>query len=335
MNLDIPGFHSEHLFGNKSTDTNKGRTSGGISLYYKHSLECKLEVVERLQCGIMWIKLSRDLFDFNEDVYLCNTYIPPHYSKVNITNEFDILNEIELGIEKYKNKGKLFVTDDFNCRTADAPDFLEFDMYIDDTHQSDLITVTPRVDKDHMLDRKGKQLLELCQATSLIIGNGRLHNDLGIGEYTYHTHNGASVVDYLLLNANDLKLVTEFYITRLNEFSDHCGVAFYLKTILNVNETMNTDNSYECTYVKFDIDKVDEFKNLLSNKMNVINVMLQGVETNTDINSVVQSFTNFMHEVTHDVFLKTKHRPQTHKRRAHKMWFNADCYKAKKRFNKH
>ena len=60
--------------------------------------------------------------------------------------------------------------------------------------------------------------------------------------------------------------------------------------------------------------------------MNVINEMLQGVETNTDINSVVQSFTNVMHEMTHDVFSKTKHRPQTHKGRAHKMWFNADCY---------
>ena len=104
------------------------------------------------------------------------------------------MNEIELGIEIYKNKGKLFVTGDFNCRTADAPDFLDFDMYIDDTHLSDLITVTPRVNKDHVLDRKGKQLLELCQATSLIIGNGRLHSDLGIGEYTYHSHNGASVL---------------------------------------------------------------------------------------------------------------------------------------------
>ena len=215
-----------------------------------------------------------------------------------------------------------------------GPDFLEFDMYIDDTHLSDLITVTPRVNKDHVLDRKGKHLLELCQATSLIIGNGRLHSDLGIGEYTCHTHNGASVVEYLLLNASDFKIVTEFYITRLNEFSDHCGVAFCLKTILNANETMNTDNSNGCNYVKFDIDKVDEFKNLLSNKMNVINEMLQGVETNTYTNSVVQSFTNFMHEVTHDVFSKTKHRPQTHKRRAHKMWSNADCYKAKKCFNK-
>ena len=83
----------------------------------------------------MWIKLSRDLFYFNEDVYLCNIYIPTHYSKVNITNEFDILNEIELGIEIYKNKGKHFVNGYFNCRIADAPDFLDFDMYIDDTHK--------------------------------------------------------------------------------------------------------------------------------------------------------------------------------------------------------
>ena len=234
-------------------------------------------------------------------------------------------------IEIYKNKGKLFVTGDFNCRTANAPYFLDFDMYIDDTHLSNLITVTPRVNKDHVLDRKGKQLLELCQATSLIIGNGRLHSDLGITEYTYHTLNGASVVDYLLLNANDLKLVSDFYIMRLNEFSDHCGVPFCLKATHNFNKIIHSDNSNECTYVKFDIERIHEFKHLLSNKINVINEMTQAVETNADINSVVQDSTTFMHEVTHGVFLKTKDRPQTHKRRAHKKWFNAGCYKAKGR----
>ena len=46
--------------------------------------------------------------------------------------------------------------------------------------------------------------------------------------------------------------------------------------------------------------------------------MVQAVETNTDISSVVQGFTNFIHEVTHDVFLKTKYRLQTHKRMSHK-----------------
>ena len=81
---------------------------------------------------------------------------------------------------------------------------------------------------------------------------------------------------------------------------------FCLKATHNVNKIIHTDNSNECTYVKFDIEIKDEFKHLLSNKINVINEMTQAVETNADINSVVQDSTTFMHEVTHDVFLKNK-----------------------------
>ena len=58
---------------------------------------------------------------------------------------------------------------------------------------------------------------------------------------------------------------------------------------------MHIDNSNECTYVSFDIEKLDRFKHLLSNKINVINEMSKAVETNTDTNSVVQGFTSFMH----------------------------------------
>ena len=35
VNLEIPKYNCKHLFGNKSRDTQKGRYSGGISLYYK------------------------------------------------------------------------------------------------------------------------------------------------------------------------------------------------------------------------------------------------------------------------------------------------------------
>lgn len=75
-----------------------------------------------------------------------------------------------------------------------------------------------------MTDTQGKRLIELCQSTSLVIGNGRLYGDLGIGEYTYHSMNGSSMVDYFILNPHDLKNVTDFNILEPNEFSDHSGI---------------------------------------------------------------------------------------------------------------
>ena len=40
-------------------------------------------------------------------------------------------DQIETGIIKYNNLGKVFVTGDFNSRTSDSIDYLIFDKYLD------------------------------------------------------------------------------------------------------------------------------------------------------------------------------------------------------------
>ena len=40
-------------------------------------------------------------------------------------------DQIEMGIIKYNNFGKVFVTGDFNSRTSDSIDYLIFDKYLD------------------------------------------------------------------------------------------------------------------------------------------------------------------------------------------------------------
>ena len=54
FNLQLNGFCSEHLFGNKGTRVRKGRYSGGVSIYYKCDLKRNIQVIEKLQCGIIW-----------------------------------------------------------------------------------------------------------------------------------------------------------------------------------------------------------------------------------------------------------------------------------------
>jgi len=91
LNLDIHGYKSEHLFGNKSRNTTKGRFSGGLSIYFKERLNNDLSVINT-QAGIMWIILSKQLFNFDEDIFICNTYILPTSSPLFNQNEFDFLN---------------------------------------------------------------------------------------------------------------------------------------------------------------------------------------------------------------------------------------------------
>jgi hypothetical protein len=178
------------LFGNKSTNTRKGRFSDGISIYYKQYLKDKIKIIEKHQNGIVWIKLCKTLFDFEEDVYFCNTYIIPTNSRVIDQHDFDFFEQIEIGIEKYKLHGKIFCCGDLNARTPNVPDTLNSDVYLDQNANFTLNTnhLPVRSNRDHMvkIDSHGQQLINLCKSTSIIIGNGRLHSDFNVGEFTFH-----------------------------------------------------------------------------------------------------------------------------------------------------
>ena len=181
LNLDIRGYTSEHIFGNKSIGTRKGRYSGGISIYYKNSLKDKIKVVEKHQIGILWLKISKDILSFNQDVYICVSYIPPAGSKVIRNDDIDLFEQLEIDIIKYKNLGVVYLTGDLNSRTSNEPDFLTYDRYLDD---EDIFAIDShihtRVNKDHVLDTHGRRLLLLCQTSDLIIANGRTLDDCNI-----------------------------------------------------------------------------------------------------------------------------------------------------------
>ena len=97
------------------TNTTKGRFSGGLSIYYKERLNNDLSVINTHQSGIMLIKLSKQLFNFDEDIFICNTYILPTSS--------DFFEQLESDIAVYKNSGKIFLA-------GDLPLYLDYDPYL-------------------------------------------------------------------------------------------------------------------------------------------------------------------------------------------------------------
>ena len=110
LNLDIQGYTCDHLYGNKSAGAKRERYSGGISIYYKNYLKNSIHIVEKNQCGVVWVKIQNDVFSFQEDVYICNVYIPPSNSKV--LNQIDDIYEVlEQGVLRYKNLGKMYISE--------------------------------------------------------------------------------------------------------------------------------------------------------------------------------------------------------------------------------
>ena len=341
-NLDIEGYSCEHIFGNKSRGTKKGRFSGGISVYYKNCYRDKIHVIEKHQCGILWLKIQNDVFLFNEDVYICNLYIPPHGSKVLNTQEIDIYEVLEQDVLRFKNRGKLFITGDFNGRIASETDVLDFDRYLDDETLYDFIDktlLTTRVNKDNVVDSYGRRLLSFCKITDLIIANGRLGEDSGLGQYTFVSHNGLSVVDYLLCSFADTHCISNFSILCCNEFSDHSPVYFSLPKVPSSRDTTHGSNDQTFSHEKllYHEERVYIFRNQLLTYSGVLDQLTENVNTG-QIDTVVQSFTNYMYDSAFSAFGKKwtsrSNAALPFKAKAKNPWFNDKCCNARNDFKR-
>ena len=337
VNLEIPGYNCVHLYGNKSHNVNRGRSSGGLAIYYKQHLSKYIEVVEKIQNGIMWTKLSKDLFYFDENVFIGNMYIPPPGSTVINNRVFDFFEQLELGIEKYKSRGKCFIIGDLNSRTSNLKDFLEIDENVDDDFLLQKnANLKQRVSKDKIIDNYGKRLLETCCTTSFVIANGRICKDKNNGDFTFYSTNGCSVVDYLLLNPEDIEHIKTFEIEPLSEFSDHCSLYFSFNNKLTNVENKGNNNVNDELYVKFDENKLEDFVSLLRQKQNEFQTCVENVEIITDINDITNNFITVLKDCTQSIFGKnrnTKRRPNDIYKSNKKPWFTDDCYNARKQFN--
>ena len=141
------------MFGTKAPGSSKGRYSGGLSIYAKHYLKDKLEIIEENSNCLLWLNLSAEQFSFNENVYICCVYIPPSDSRIFRTADFNYRDEIEKDIELYSNLGKVFITGDMKGRISNLSYVLDFDKYLEnDDLFIDISQIPPRSNKDSILD---------------------------------------------------------------------------------------------------------------------------------------------------------------------------------------
>ena len=78
-------------------------------------------------------------------------------------------------------------------------------------------------------NKHGIQLLELCKTIGLLIINGRLGQDKGIGDFTRQDTTGCSVVDYMLCNPELFCELYDFKIASKFPESDHRGLSITVK----------------------------------------------------------------------------------------------------------
>lgn len=334
-NFDINNFCVEHIYGNKSKNIRKGRFSGGISFYYRSNLKKHVKIVEKNDYGILWVKISAELFDFEEDVYICHTYIPPIDSKVLNYANFDFFEQIELDIIKYTDLGKVFVTGDLNSRTSDFPDCIEFDKYLDENLTFVNTRDIPiRVNKDHVIDYYGRRLLETCQTTGLLIANGRLLGDRHRGHFTFCSGRGLSTVDYLLLDSCDFETLLYFEVKDFNEFSDHAPLMFSFARKNRVAPRAPSAERKTSDKLTWDENKIPLFRTKLLNINENVQQLIRDV-TSEPVDHVVHTFSTLLSETAFEVF--GTNRGGSIRGKMSKLknkWFDAQCFEARKEFKR-
>ncbi len=83
-------------------------------------------------------------------------------------------------------------------------------------------------------------MLELCIGNNLIALNGRTKGDF-LGQFTCHTYNGASVVDYIIGSHDIQSSIVNFSIGNIDELSHHCCLSFVMR--VNVPGLSKDDSS--------------------------------------------------------------------------------------------
>ena len=118
------------------------------------------------------------------------------------------------------------------------------------------------------VNKRGKQLLEFCNTCGLIILNGRVGRDKGIGKFTRIDTTGNSVVDYLICRPESARLVSYFNVHQRFPESDHLPVVFSLRHRENgtcndgpVHQSNNWENTFKYVWSMNDVPKINEMLN--------------------------------------------------------------------------
>ena len=289
---------------------------------------------------------------------LGSVYIPCEKSLAQSEALFD---EISNDIVNLKSKYDLpvILMGDFNARTGEKPDFIDFESEItkeinfseilDFDSNLELLNLRQRHNVDKKVNKNGRCLLDLCKNFGLSIVNGRFGGDKGLGDPTCYKSQSGTVIDYILVADSLIPQVTDFTVGQLDRtLSDfHCPLFFNINSLLFEREPApeNISNipvhKHETFFQKWQPNINQEYKNSFSAEsianLNVIldNFIQSDSKSQGDMDSLVSEFNSLFIDTAKSINLcKTpKQKSRTYTRKfPNKPWFDKDCNSFRKHY---
>ena len=335
--LDISGFQCINLY-RKFQNRRAKRCSGGVAVYIRNEVSNGVKLIKSVHDSIVWLKLDRDFFENEDDIYVAGAYIwvenSPAYNVVNC----DFFELLQTDITQFQDIGKVVICGDLNARVGQTrSDYIVYDRVVDYIDNGDYIpdNPPPRASMDSSTNSHGLKLIDLCRSTSMRIVNGRLHSDLS-GSFTYANRMGSSVIDYLLVHENDFYIINDFRVGHFNEWSDHAPLLYEVRCG-SLEMGQNEENSGNCNkFVWNDLLK-DTFRKNLISKLPELNNLMQNVDpsSNESLNSTTNSFTDIIRGAADPLFSREqKSKSNVMYQNPNKLckkadWFDDECVTAK------
>ena len=291
--------------------------------------------------NVLFFKLNEESCD--SELLFCATYLEPEGSPYCNRNAFNEIENaiINLGIEN------ICVLGDLNSRIGHVNETLITNTFTDDDDSDDCFV--PRVSQDNVINNMGNELISFCRTSDMLIVNGRVGTDAGVGRTTCKN---VSVVDYAIVSKDLFHCIHDFAVMDFNEIlSDvHCPIVIHFQLMRNtilhdrIQTDLNNDSS-ECfnTYVKWDDKVQDEFVNTL-NKPLVTNIeqnldllLRNSIDVNqNNIDEIVSKVNAVLLDSAQKVGMvkKTKIKKRTYLKKNNKAWFNDTCKLKRKQFLK-
>ena len=335
---NIQNFEYIELSPNKMTGKNKGRSSGGLIIYYKLHLRSHIKIIRKQKTHI-WLEIDKQiLLNTQHNLKVCFTYIPPEDSLYYSNDSFDeLINDI---LEITNDNEDYLIMGDFNARTHSLIDHVPVNKHSD--ADLDLVNTScfiPRQNCDqHCPNQHGRNLINLCRSANLRILNGRKLGD-SRGNFTCFTHNGASTADYGLCSQELFNKIILFHVGQQTEYSDHCKI-----TIEIPSKQQNEANAPEYRWKKLEPNFLWE-----ENSKTTFQTSLHTEEILSLLSSLKDQIQNnqtteLLGLKLNDIFLKSakislrtkpinKNSVQN-KHIRHKKWFDKDCRDQKSKLNR-
>lgn len=248
-------------------------------------------VKNEIDC-IVWLRLLKDYFKTERDWYLAAAYIAPENSPVHNMYNTDLFTTIEDDIAQFANEGNVLLLGDFNSRIGEKSDFIENErITVQDMNIELNDKPTKRLTMDKTCNRFGEYLLELCKATNMCVVNWRsgCHDDNGC--FTCYTHNGESLIDYVITNYSLMKNIRNFKVHGYKEYSNHAPISFGLCIQTQVQENDECDREF----YKWSAKHKSDFLSDISNDVDALMESLQTVRQNeTSVEDGVTKLVDFI-----------------------------------------